>query len=91
MAHQLTISDDTYATIAVLAKDRGQSPEDLAMQLLKRQVEAEWESACAQYDNLTASPEWQRMEAAAEAETAADVGDYYDSDDALKKAFEQHG
>ncbi len=91
MAHQLTISDETFATIAALAKERGESPEELAAHLLQRQVDAEWEAACSQYDSLTASPEWQHMEAEAEEEIAAGLGDFYESDDALKKAFEQHG
>ena len=90
MAHQFTISDETYATIATLAKERGQTPEELAMHFLQKQVEAEWEAACASYDNLTSSSEWQLMEAEAEVQFAADLGDYYTSDDALIKAFDQH-
>ncbi len=90
MSHQLTISNETYATIETLAKERGQSLEELAAELLQRQVEAEWEAACAQYDSLTTSPEWQYMEAEAETEFAVGAGDYYDSDDALIKAFKQH-
>lgn len=90
MAHQFTISDDTYLTIATLAKERGQTPEELAASLLQRQVEAEWETACAQYDSLTASPEWQQMEAEAEAELTSGNADVYESNEALKHAFEQH-
>jgi hypothetical protein len=90
MAHQFTISDNTYSTIVNLAKERGQSPEELAMRLLQQQVDAEWEAACARYDMLTLSPEWQRMEAEADAATASGQGDYYINDEAFKKAFEQH-
>jgi hypothetical protein len=90
MAHQFLISDETYITIVALAKERGQTPEELATDLLQRQVEAEWEAACAQYDDLTTSAQWQQMEAAAEAEISASNITVYDSDDALKKAFESH-
>ena len=90
MAHQFTISDNTYATIAILAKERGQSPEELATRLLQQQVDAEWEAACARYDTLTISPEWQHMEAEADAAIASGQGDYYVNDEVLKKAFEQH-
>jgi hypothetical protein len=90
MAHQFTISDDIYATIAMLAKERGQSPEEFVVQLLQQQVESEWEAACVQYDTITASPNWQQMEAEAESQMATGLGDFYNSDDALIKAFEQH-
>jgi len=90
MAHQFTISDDTYATIVKLAKERGQSPEELATRLLQQQVDAEWEAAFSRYDTLTISPEWQHMEAEADTATASGQGDYYVSDEAFKKAFEQH-
>jgi hypothetical protein len=90
MAHQLTISDDTYLTIATLAKERGQTPEELATALLQRQVEAEWEAECARYDDLTSSATWQYMETEAEAELAAGNVTVYENDGALKKAFERH-
>jgi hypothetical protein len=90
MSHQFTISDDTYATIATLAKERGKSPEELAVQLLQQQVDAEWEAACSRYDTITTSPEWQRMEAEAESELTAGSGEYYANDDAFIRAFEKH-
>lgn len=90
MSHQILIPDDTYQTIVALAADRGQSPEALAAHLLQQQVDAEWEAACAKYDDLTSSLQWQAMEDQADAELAAGMGDFYESEEALEQAFSDH-